>query len=98
MWTDTISETKQIPDYRFRRVDLNLTTGEIRQTSPTCDDMEDFLGGIGRSFKILADYDVNDAFDRAAPLNYESGYLLWHGYDDRAKNFLLRLQPSQSRK
>ncbi len=68
MWTDTISETKQIPDYRFRRVDLNLTTGEIRQTSPTCDDMEDFLGGIGRSFKILADYDVNDAFDRAAPL------------------------------
>ena len=68
MWTDTISETRQIPDYRFRRVDLNLTTGDIRQTSPTCDDMEDFLGGIGRSFKILADYNVNDAFDRAAPL------------------------------
>src|ERR1044072_4758420 len=33
-----------------------------------CQDLEDFLGGIGRSFKLLGAYEVTDAFAPSAPL------------------------------
>ena len=34
----------------------------------SCQDLEDFLGGIGRSFKLLGDHHVTDAYDPGAPL------------------------------
>jgi aldehyde:ferredoxin oxidoreductase len=40
----------------------------MRQEIVACQDMEDFLGGIGRAFKFLGDYKVTDAFAPSAPL------------------------------
>ena len=37
--------TKQITDYQFRRVTIDLTHQDIREEAIACQDMEDFLGG-----------------------------------------------------
>jgi aldehyde:ferredoxin oxidoreductase len=68
MWTDVKSETKHVTDYHFRRVSIDLTHRHVRQEALTCGDVEDFLGGIGRSFKLLGQYNVADAFAPEAPL------------------------------
>ena len=58
MWTTVTNDTKQITDYQFRRVTIDLGRGDMHQDTIPCQDMEDFLGGIGRSFKLLGDYAV----------------------------------------
>ena len=68
MWTEATHETKQITDYRYHQVAVDLTTGDIRHADLACQDMEDFLGGIGRSFKLLAEHDVTDALAPSSPL------------------------------
>jgi aldehyde:ferredoxin oxidoreductase len=68
MWTEVTSDTKQITDYQFRRVTIDLTHQDIRQEAIACQDMEDFLGGIGRAFKLLDEYEVSDAFAPTSPL------------------------------
>ncbi len=68
MWSDVSREAKQITDFRFRRCTIQLDRGECTFEELPCQDMEDFLGGIGRSFKLLGDYRVTDAYDPAAPL------------------------------
>jgi hypothetical protein len=68
MWTAVTSDTKHITDYQCRRVTIDLARQDLRQEVIACQDMEDFLGGIGRSFKFLDDYEVNDAFAPSAPL------------------------------
>ena len=68
MRTSVTSDVKQLTDYRFRRVRIDLDQGRIEQEETACADVEDFLGGIGRAFKSLGEYDVSDAYDPAAPL------------------------------
>src|SRR5215510_8416006 len=68
MWTTVTSDTKQPADYQFRRVTIDLGRGDIHQESVFCQDFEDFLGGIGRSFKLLGAYEVTDAFAPSSPL------------------------------
>ena len=68
MWTEVTQETKQITDYRYHQVTVDLTTSAIRRADIACQDMEDFLGGIGRSFKLLEGYDVADVFAPSSPL------------------------------
>lgn len=68
MWTEATHETKQITDYRYRQVTVDLTASEIRRDDIACQDMEDFLGGIGRSFKVLEQHDVTDVFAPSSPL------------------------------
>lgn len=68
MWTEVTSDNRQITDYCFRRVTVELTRRDVRQETVACQDMEDFLGGIGRAFKLLGDYEVTDAFAPSAPL------------------------------
>src|SRR5262249_18032913 len=68
MWTTVTNDIKQITDYQFRRVTIDLGRGDIAQDALPCQDMEDFLGGIGRSFKLLGDYEVTDAFAPSSPL------------------------------
>src|SRR5437867_1854606 len=68
MWTTVTSDIKQLTDYQFHRVSIDLEQGDIRQNTLPCQDMEDFLGGIGRSFKLLGAYEVTDAFAPSAPL------------------------------
>ena len=59
---------KQPADYQFRRVTIDLGGGDIHQEHVSCQDLEDFLGGIGRSFKLLGAYEVTDAFAPSSPL------------------------------
>src|SRR5919108_2482155 len=68
MWTTVTSDTKQPADYQFRRVTIDLGRGDIHQQHVSCQDLEDFLGGIGRSFKLLGAYEVTDAFAPSSPL------------------------------
>ena len=68
MWSDTSQEAQQFTDYQFRRCTIRLDQGESTFEELPCQDLEDFLGGIGRSFKLLSDYRVTDAYDPNAPL------------------------------
>ena len=68
MRTSVTSDPKQLTDYQFRRVRIDLGEDRIEHEDVACADAEDFLGGIGRAFKSLADYDVSDAYAPAAPL------------------------------
>ncbi|HKA56170.1 MAG TPA: hypothetical protein VKJ47_21165, partial [Candidatus Binatia bacterium] len=62
MWTTVTSEAKRPTDYQLCRVTVDLSQEVIRQEVVVCQDWDDFLGGIARSFKLLADYTVEDAF------------------------------------
>ena len=68
MWTTVTSDIKQPTDYTFRRLNIDLEQGTIQPVELSCQDIEDFLGGIGRSFKILSAYDVTDPFAPSSPL------------------------------
>ncbi len=68
MWSEVTSPTKRVTDYKFRRYTVHLDRGEFIPEIVSCQDMEDFLGGIGRSFKLLGHYTVQNPFDPAAPL------------------------------
>lgn len=68
MWTEATQESKQITDYRYHQVTVDLTASVIRRADLACQDMEDFLGGIGRSLKLLEGYDVTDVFAPSSPL------------------------------
>lgn len=72
----TTTDPKSVTDFAYTRLNFDVGTGTIRSCTqePVQDEM-DFLGGIGRSFKILADYDVTDPFDPAAPLVINTGCL-----------------------
>ncbi len=68
MWSNVTHATKQITDYTYRRCTVHLERGDSVLEELACQDLEDFLGGIGRAFKLLGNYAVADAFDPAAPL------------------------------
>jgi aldehyde:ferredoxin oxidoreductase len=68
MWSDVQQAAKQITDYQYRRCTIQLDRGEFIFEELPCQDLEDFLGGIGRSFKLLGDHRVTDAYDANAPL------------------------------
>jgi aldehyde:ferredoxin oxidoreductase len=60
MWTEVNRDTKQITDYLYRRVTIDLEHQDVRQEAIVCEDMDDFLGGIGRAFKLLGQYEVEE--------------------------------------
>jgi aldehyde:ferredoxin oxidoreductase len=68
MWCDTTREVKEVTDYNYRRCTISLDRGEFAYEDLTCQDAEDFFGGIGRSFKALAACRIADAYDPGAPL------------------------------
>ena len=73
MWTDTKNENNAPADYKYRSASVDLTAGNITIEEKACADLEEFLGGIGRLFKVLTGYDVSDPYDPAAPLVMELG-------------------------
>jgi hypothetical protein len=62
MWSDVKQDAKHVTDYQFRRCTIQLDRGEFAFEELPCQDVEDFLGGIGRSFKVLGTYRVPDAY------------------------------------
>jgi aldehyde:ferredoxin oxidoreductase len=73
MWTDTKNGNNEPTDYKYRSAVIDLTAGTIAVEEKSCADLEDFLGGSGRIFKVLSSYDVSDPYDPAAPLVMELG-------------------------
>ena len=73
MWTDAKNGNNAPTDYKYRSATVDLTAGSITIEEKPCADLEDFLGGIGRIFKVLGHHDVSDPYDPAAPLVMELG-------------------------
>ena len=68
-----LKATKESPgsvtDFSFTRIQFDVSAGCVtsNETLPVQSDL-DFLGGIGRSLRILADYEVSDPFSPDVPL------------------------------
>lgn len=73
MWTDAKNGNNSVTDYKYKSATVDLDSGSITIVDKTCADLEDFLGGIGRLFKILAHYDVSDPYAPSSPLVMELG-------------------------
>ena len=59
---------------------------------PVSDDM-DFLGGIGRSFKILAEYEAQDPFDPGSTLVINTGCLTGTAYMTGLRTYFSAYSP-----
>lgn len=59
----------------FDRYHVDLATGAVRHERVPCADLEDFLGGIARGFKLLEGRGARDAYDPEAPLVLNLGVL-----------------------
>jgi aldehyde:ferredoxin oxidoreductase len=68
MWTNITNANKRPSDYQLRRLHVDLSNGAIRQEEVFCQDLDDFLGGVSRAFRLLAQYDVQEAFAPSSPL------------------------------
>ena len=68
MWSDSTKEERTPQDHRYRQCRADLSAGSFREEIKSCEDLEDMLGGIGRSFKLLQDYDVEDPYAPESPL------------------------------
>jgi aldehyde:ferredoxin oxidoreductase len=61
--------------FGFDRYQVDLAAGEVRFERRGCQDLEDALGGIARSYKLLAGCSVADPYDPGAPLVLNLGLL-----------------------
>ena len=59
----------------YTRATIDLPTGAIRAEEIPCHNLEDVLGGFGRSFQMLMTRDVDDAFASDNPLIINTGLL-----------------------
>lgn len=59
----------------YTRCTIDLATSEIRIEELPCRNLEDVLGGFGRSFQMLEERNVNDAFAPENPLILNTGVL-----------------------
>ncbi|MEE9276696.1 MAG: aldehyde ferredoxin oxidoreductase C-terminal domain-containing protein [bacterium] len=73
MWTDAKNGKNNPTDYKYRSAAVDLSAGTISLEEKSCADLEDFLGGIGRIFKVLSRHDVSDPYAPSAPLVMELG-------------------------
>ena len=80
MKTDS-SSPNQITDYLLTRADYNLSQQSLNLKQSQVQDEMDFLGGIGRSFKIMYEYQVEDPFAPESPLVVNIGCLTGQATD-----------------
>lgn len=73
MWTDSKNGNNSPTDYKYRSATVDLSSCQITVEEKSCADLEDFLGGVARVFKVLSHYDVSDPYDPSAPLVMELG-------------------------
>ena len=70
----TADRPQEVTDYAYTRIAFDVSKGAVEssQDLQVQDDM-DFLGGIGRTFKVAAEYEVADPFAPEAPLIINTG-------------------------
>ena len=59
----------------YTRCTVDLTAGAVAFGDVPCRNLEDVLGGFGRSFQLLARYTVTDAYASDSPLVVNTGVL-----------------------
>ncbi|MEE9391761.1 MAG: aldehyde ferredoxin oxidoreductase C-terminal domain-containing protein [Planctomycetota bacterium] len=69
------ADLKSPREFSIKQYRIDLSTYFVKRDTVECADYEDVLGGIGRGFKILEDYEVEDPYDKAAPLIMNLGIL-----------------------
>ncbi len=60
---------------RYTRCTVDLTEGAVAFGDLACRNLEDVLGGFGRSFQLLAEHTVTDAYASDSPLVVNTGVL-----------------------
>ena len=70
--SDPVSEPSAV---LYSRCTVDLKSGTIHREDVPCRNMEDVLGGFGRSFQILAERNITDAYCEANPLIVNTGLL-----------------------
>lgn len=60
----------------YRRCTVDLRTGATRLEEVPCRNLEDVLGGFGRSFQLLAERELVAAYDEQNPLVVNTGLLI----------------------
>ncbi len=74
MLTAECKQPNDVRDFRYTRIQYDVSEGlEIENKEYQVTDDMDFLGGIGRSFKILSNYETKDPFASDAPLILNTG-------------------------
>lgn len=66
---------REATEFTFDRYHVDLTVGTARRERRACEDLEDVLGGIARSYKLLSGLSVTDPHDQAAPIVVNIGLL-----------------------
>lgn len=76
MLRSTVDNPEQVTDFAYSRIAFDVDRNAVVSSEDlqVQDDM-DFLGGIGRTFKIAAQYEVADPFAPEAPLIVNTGCL-----------------------
>lgn len=59
----------------YSRFSINLSLGEATLEEVPCRNLEDILGGFGRSFQFLADLNIKEAYQDDNPLIVNTGVL-----------------------
>ena len=59
----------------YRRCTIDLSTGKQTFEDVPCQNLEDVLGGFGRSFQILAEREIRAAYSINNPLIINTGLL-----------------------
>ena len=68
MLTAECKQPNDVRDFRYTRIQYDVSEGlEIENKEYQVTDDMDFLGGIGRSFKILSNYETKVPFASDAP-------------------------------
>lgn len=72
---ETTDPTNQPEKVFYRRCTVDLKTGAIEYTDVPCRNLEDVLGGFGRSFQDLAERHIENAYCDENPLIVNTGLL-----------------------
>ena len=84
----------EVSEFAFTRIVFHVGEGKVVSSEEVtvADDM-DFLGGIGRSFKILADHEVQDPFGPESPLVINTGCLTGTAYMTGLRTYFSAYSP-----
>lgn len=74
--TDPVSHPEKI---FYRRCTIDLSTGQQRVEDVPCRNLEEVLGGFGRSFRLLAERNIDSAYCDDNPLIINTGLLTGSG-------------------
>jgi aldehyde:ferredoxin oxidoreductase len=87
---------RTIRDSSFLRVRIDVSSGQACVRTVACEDLDDLLGGIARSFKLLESCAVEDAYDPAANLVLNLGVLSGTDYMTGLRTFFSGYSPLKS--